>query len=110
MGLVTGHPLADWSALDTYHWPDPDDEKLYEGMEARFAGHEDQYILTSIFALLFERMHRLHGFENTLMDLLLEPEKMAFLADRIVDFDIRVISNISRRFPGRIHGFTSTDD
>lgn len=110
MGLVTGHPLVDLDGLDTYCWPDPDDEKLYEGMEARFAGHEDQYILTSIFALLFERMHHLHGFENTLMDLLLEPDKMAFLADRIVDFDIRVIRNISRRFPGRIHGFTFTDD
>lgn len=110
IGLVTGHPLADWSALDTYCWPDPDDEKLYEGMEERFGDFEGKYVVTSIFALLFERMHHLHGFENTLMDLLLEPEKMAFLADKIVDFDIRIIRNISSRFPGRIHGFSFSDD
>jgi len=110
MGLVTGHPLADWDDLETYDWPDPDDEKLYEGMESRLKGSEGKYVRTSIFALLFERMHHLHGFENTLIDLLLEPERMAFLADKIVDFDLRIIQNISRRFPGKIHGFTFSDD
>lgn len=44
------------------------------------------------------------------MDLLLEREKMEFLADRIVDFDIRLIRNISGRFPGRIHGLIFSDD
>lgn len=110
MGLVTGHPLEDWDAMETYRWPDPDDEKLFAGMEARFAGSEGKYVWTSIFALLFERMHHLHGFENTLIDLLLEPEKMAFLADKIVDFDVRMIRNISSRFPGKIHGLEFTDD
>lgn len=110
MGLVNGHPLADWDALESYTFPDPDNPKLYEGMERRFAGKEGKYITTDIFALLFERMHHLHGFENTLADLYLEPERMAFLADKIVDFDIRVIQNISSRFPGKIHGFTFTDD
>ena len=110
MGLVTGHPLADWNNLESYCWPDPDDEKLFEGMEARFEGSEGKYVCTGIFALLFERMHHLHGFENTLMDLLLEREKMEFLADKIVDFDIRLIRNISSRFPGRIHGLNFSDD
>lgn len=110
MGLVTGHPLADWDNLESYQWPDPDDEKFYEGMEARFEGSEGKYVRTGIFALLFERMHHLHGFENTLMDLILEPERMEFLADKIVDFDIRIIRNISSRFPGRIHGLDFSDD
>ena len=110
MGLCDGHPLADWDALDTYRWPDPDDEKYYEGMEARFNGCEGKYVRTGIFALLFERMHHLHGFENTLADLILEPERTAYLADRIVDFQIRLIRNISKRFPGRIHGLSFTDD
>lgn len=110
MGLVKGHPLESWENLETYVWPDPDDEKFYEGMELRFEGSEGKYIRTGIFALLFERMHHLHGFENTLMDLYLEREKLEMLADRIVDFDIRIIQNISRRFPGRIHGFDFSDD
>ena len=60
--------------------------------------------------LLFERMHALHGFENTLRDLYLERERIERLADRIVEFDLGIIENIGRRFPGRIHGFSFTDD
>ena len=110
MGQVKGHPLADWDAWDHYSWPDPDDPALYEGMEARFAGSEGKYVSTSIFMLLFERMHALHGFEATLIDLHLEPERMATLADRIVEIDLGIIDNIARRFGDRIHGFNFTDD
>ena len=110
MGQVKGHPLADWSAWDAYRWPDPDDPALYEGMEARFAGSEGKYIRTGIFMLLFERMHALHGFEATLTDLYLERERIEALADRIVEFDLGIIENISRRFGDRIHGFSFTDD
>ena len=110
MGQVKGHPLADWSALDRYRWPDPDDPAFYAGMERRFAGSEEKYISTSIFMLLFERMHSLHGFENTLVDLYLEREKIEMLADRIVEVDLGLIQNISRRFPGQIHALGFTDD
>jgi uroporphyrinogen decarboxylase len=110
MGQVKGHPLADWSASTRFQWPDPDDPLFYEGMEQRFAGCEGKYVLTSIFMLLFERMHALRGFENVLTDLYLERERIEMLADRIVAFDLGIIRNISRRFPGRIHGFSFTDD
>ena len=110
MGQVKGHPLADWRALDHYRWPDPDDPAFYEGMEERFAGSDGKYVMTSIFMLLFERMHALHGFENTLTGLYLERQRIEMLADRIVEFDLGIIRNISQRFPGRIHGLGFTDD
>ncbi len=110
MGQIKGHPLADWSALNTYRWPDADDPAFYEGMEARFEGSEGKYVLTGLFMLLFERMHGLRGFENTLTDLYLERERVEALADRIVDFDIGVIRNVSSRFPGMIHGLSFSDD
>jgi hypothetical protein len=110
MGQVKGHPLLDWAALDGFRWPDADDARFYEGMETRFAGSEGKYVVTSIFMLLFERMHSLHGFENTLADLYVERERIEMLADRIVEFDLGIIRNIHARFPGRIHGFTFTDD
>ena len=110
MGQVKGHPLADWRALDGYRWPDPDDPAFYEGMEARFAGSGGKYVLTGIFMLLFERMHALHGFQNTLADLYLERERIEALADRIVAFDLGIIGNIARRFPGRVHGLSFSDD
>ncbi len=110
MGQVKGHPLDDWNLLETFKWPDPDNTEFYTGMEKKFDGSDGKYVLTGIFMLLFERMHALRGFENTLEDLYLEREKIELLADRIVDFDIRIIENISKRFPGRIHGFNFSDD
>ena len=110
MGQVKGHPLADWRALDHYRWPDPNDPSFYRGMEQRFTGSEGKYVTTGIFMLLFERMHTLHGFQNTLADLYLERERIEMLADRIVEFDLSIIENISRRFPDSIHGLTFSDD
>ena len=110
MGQVKGHPLADWRALETYRWPDPDDPAFYEGMQTRFAGSEGKYVRTGIFMLLFERMHALHGFENTLSDLYLDREGIEKLADRIVEVDLGLVENLSRRFGGRIHGLSFTDD
>ena len=110
MGQVKGHPLTDWSALDSYQWPDPHAPDLYEGMEERFVDSEGKYVTTGIGFLLFERMHMLHGFENTLSDLYLDREQLEELADRIVQFNLGVIENISHRFPNRIHGFWFTDD
>ena len=110
MGLVTVHPLLDWADYDTYEFPNPNEDRFYEGMEAKLAQSGDKYVTTSIFMLLFERLHSLRGFENTLTDLYLEPEKLGRLADRIVDFNIAIIENIARRFPGKVHALDSTDD
>ena len=110
MGQVHGHPLEDWSNLATYAFPDPDDPAYYSGMDERFAGSEGKYVTTDIFMLLFERMHTLRGMENVLTELHSDRGRMEFLADRIVEFDVTVIRNVGSRFPGRIHGFTFTDD
>lgn len=110
MGQVKGHPLADWTNLDYFHWPDPHDRAFYEGIGDRFEGSDGKYVMTGIFMLLFERMHALHGFQNTLLDLRLERERIEMLADRIVEFNLGIIENMSSRFPGSIHGFGFTDD
>ncbi|MGI6172487.1 MAG: uroporphyrinogen decarboxylase family protein [Christensenellales bacterium] len=110
MGQVVAHPLDDWSKLDGYRWPDPDNEAFFDGMERRFDGKEDKYMETGIFMVLFERMHALRGFQNTLEDLYLEREKIEMLADRIVEFDVRIIENIASRFPGMIDGIGFSDD
>jgi uroporphyrinogen decarboxylase len=110
MGQVKGHPLLEWSSLDHYRWPDAGDPAFYQGMEGRFDGSQGKYVSSGIFMLLFERMHSLHGFENTLADLYLERRRIEQLADRIVEFDLGIIEGIGRRFPGQIHGFGFSDD
>ncbi len=110
MGQVTGHPLLEWNNIDLFRWPDPDNKAYYEGMEQRFENSSGKYIKTDIFMLLFERMHALRGFENVLTDLYLERENIEMLADKIVEYDVRIIENISKAFPGIIHGLSFTDD
>lgn len=111
MGQVKGHPLEDWdAAIKDYVWPNADDPRYYEGMEERFIGSEGKYVITGIFMLLFERMHSLCGMTNVLTDLYANRGRMEFLADFIVEHDIKVIQNVGRRFPGRIHGFGFSDD
>jgi uroporphyrinogen decarboxylase len=110
MGQVKGHPLEDWEAAPSFRWPDPDDPAFYAGMEARFEGSDGRYRMTSIFMLIFERMHSLRGFQNTLVDLALERDRAAELADRIVEFDLGLIDGISRRFPRMIDALSFTDD
>lgn len=110
MGQVKVNPLEDWSAIEHYRWPDPEDPAYYAGMEDRFVGSETKYTTTSIFMLLFERMYTLRGMQNVLTELYADRGRMEFLADHIVEFDLAVIRNIGQRFPGRIHGFTFTDD
>jgi uroporphyrinogen decarboxylase len=110
MGQVTGHPLADWSSLDHYQFPNPDNPDFYRGMEERFQGSDGKFITTGLFMLLFERLHSLRGFSNTLMDLAIEDSRIEILADQIVEYDLTIIRNISSRFPGQIHAMNFTDD
>jgi uroporphyrinogen decarboxylase len=110
MGQVKGHPLEEWDAIEHYTRPDPDDPTYYDGMDERFSGSENKYVLTGIFMLLFERMHSLRGMTNVLTELHTDRGRMEYLADRIVEFDLAVIRNIGQRYPGRIHGFSFTDD
>ena len=51
MGQVKGHPLEDWSALEHYRWPDPDEKSFYAGMDARFQNSQDKFVVTDIFML-----------------------------------------------------------
>ena len=110
MGQVKKHPLEDWGALETYQWPDFNNPVLYEGMEDYFFNAEDKYCMTDIFMLLFERMHSLHGFENTLVDLYAGRERMEWLADTIIEHHLVIIRNIYERFGNRMHGLWFTDD
>ncbi len=112
MGQVKGHPLEDIMKLDSHHFPNYDDDARYadvpDALERSEA--EGKYIEAGVFMVLFERMHSLHGFENVLMDLVIDRPAMEALADRIVNVQLNKIENVARRFNGRVHGWTMTDD
>ena len=55
-------------------------------------------------------MHFLRGFEDTLMDILVEPDYIADMAEKLADFQIGIIKEAHRLSNGRIHCYDTTDD
>jgi uroporphyrinogen decarboxylase len=110
MGHVAFHPLIQWKDFETYVFPDPDAESRFTQIEESLRQAGDRYVLVYKHNLLFERMWFLRGMGNLMQDFLLEPIKVNALADRVLEFDVRLIGNLSKRFKGRIHGFWTTDD
>lgn len=112
MGQVKGHPLQDLRGLAKHPVPDYTDASRYTDCAAALdkADAEGKYIVAGIFMVLFERMHSLHGFENTLMDLYDDRAGLNALADRIVDVHVAFVKEVARRFPGRVQAWSMTDD
>ena len=110
MGQVTFHPLADWSKLGTFSPPNPRDPFYFERIADTIDNADDRYVVVTSHFNLIERLHMLHGFERTLEDFYLEPEKMHRLLDIILDFKIEHFDELAKRFGNRIHGLFLTDD
>ena len=85
-GQVTVHPLADWSALETYKFPDPtrvgDFGRVIETVKTN-PGRK--YLLVD-GDTLFQRMFYLRGFESLLVDLAERRPEVFYLRDQIVGF------------------------
>jgi uroporphyrinogen decarboxylase len=85
------HPLEDWGALETYRFPDPDAPGYLSYAGGLVRDYADRYIVTGYhFCCLFERAYILRGFENALMDLVDEDERMLRLLDLITDFQVKL--------------------
>ena len=112
MGQVVGHPLEDMGNLASHPVPDYTDDSRYLEVEDALEKieAEGRYATSLIFMVLFERMHSLHGFENTLVDLYTDRPAMEDLADLIVDVHVGFVEEVARRFPGRIDGWIMSDD
>jgi len=112
MGQVKGHPIEDIGKLSGFRPPDYRDPSRYVDMAAALdkVDAEGKYVVSGIFMVLFERMHTLHGFENTLVDLYNDRPAMEDLADMIVETHVELVREVARRFPGRVHGWNMSDD
>ena len=112
MGQMVAHPLADWEGLATWIMPDPDEPSRFDLLEERMREFPDRYIIAiaETVLTLWERYYSLRGFEQALMDPYLDLDRMHDLLERVLDFHIRVIRNLGRRFSGRVDAFLVSDD
>lgn len=110
MGQVTACPLADWSALDAFRPPDPRNPFYYERLGPLLDEAGDRYVCLTAHSLLFSRLHKLRGFAEALEDFYLEPERVQRVLDMIVEFKVRQVEELYRRFGDRIDGLFVADD
>jgi uroporphyrinogen decarboxylase len=88
-------PLVDSTNLDAFPWPDPTADNLLTGAAQAIAQDGGRHFIAPNFGFaLFERAWSLRGFENLLMDLVLNEEFVADLLDRITEIQV----TLARRF------------
>jgi uroporphyrinogen decarboxylase len=110
MGQVKAHPIQTIDDIESHSFPDPNDDARYEIIETILPYANDRYVLGYIGFGIFEQLHFLHGFADSLADLHLNPPLIERLLRIITDFKLGLIRNFHTRFPGLIHGVTMTDD
>lgn len=112
MGQPVNVPIADWSDFDKYVFPDPKAPGRFDGLEEALKEAEEKqlYVQLNSPQCIFERMHFLRGYQDTLMDCLLEPEYIEAMAKGLADYQIGIIKEAYRLGKGRIHCYDTTDD
>ncbi len=92
MGFPRGNPLADVSALASYRWPNPDDQRICESIyrgRKDFQGG-DQFLGGSHRDTLWEKAYMLVGMENMMVYLHEEPGFAREVLGRIMDFQLGI--------------------
>jgi hypothetical protein len=107
MGHPTAPHLPDWPAADRYVAPPLREADRMARLPAFFGQCEDRYRLASLDLSGFTVYTLLRGFENSMMDFLVEPERFARLMDLILDFECELMALCARR---GFHGVHLADD
>ena len=83
-GQVVFCPLRDWDALRTFEPPNTASDGIIAAIETKLAANADRQYTLAGGDTLWQRMFYLHGYQATLEDLLLCPERCAELRDLIL--------------------------
>lgn len=79
---MTGHPLAEDSAISSYKAPDPHRPELYDEAGWVLQTFKDEYWIVGVtVTTIFETAWALRGYERMLSDFALDPE----LAEQVLD-------------------------
>lgn len=87
------HPLAGMETLEEikeYKWPDPKNDRTIEGIkeEAKKLFDENKYAIVGdmVDTGVFEPSHYLRGFENFLMDLMINKDIAHYILRKMLEF------------------------
>jgi uroporphyrinogen decarboxylase len=93
-GQVVFSPLKDWDALPGYVPPDIASDAAIRAIAQQIAASDGQrYVLTD-GGTLWQRMFYLHGYQETLEDLALRPDRCVTLRDLILEVMVRRVERL----------------
>ncbi len=95
-GQVIGHPLADWDALRAFVPPDTASDALLAEINHNLEANVEKRYALADGDTLWQRMFYLHGYQQTLVDLLDAPERCAALRDMILQVMRRRVDHLCR--------------
>lgn len=113
LGQPIGHPITDWGqAYENYVFPDPAEPGRFDGLEEALekAEAEGKWVQLTSQYCMFERLHMLRGYENTMMDFYIEKEHLIELTDKALAYQIGIVREAARLGKGRIHSIDVSDD
>lgn len=93
-GQAVHGPLESWEALATYEPPDTDSDEIMARMETNLRANGGRKYTYADGDIIWQRMFYLHGYQATLEDLLLCPERCAQLRDMILGVMIRRVRRL----------------
>lgn len=96
-GEAVGYPLADIRSVDTYRLPSFVQPARYRKMEQSVREHPDKYILGMFPHFLFHMMIDLFGFENLMIELMDNRDKVEVMADRMTENCLQVVDCMADR-------------
>ncbi len=90
---IIEHPLAqdtDGSKLEAYRIPDPEAEEVYLPARALVQRYGDTHFIgAAITCSIFEAGWYLHGLQDTVMDMAVNPDYVNALFDKVMEFPLR---------------------
>lgn len=95
MGQPKEAVLKEWSELDAYHPPNGKDMFRFDRIHQLIDQYgTDKYYMASFELSGFTIMSFLRGFDQLMMDLVLYPDEVDRLADRVFQYEYDVISSM----------------
>jgi uroporphyrinogen decarboxylase len=91
IGNIKNEILTTPNDLDTYQFPDPAANIMFEDIDSQIAKYPDRYRLFQLGFSLYERAWTLRGIANLLKDFIMYPSFVRELFRKIVDYNIAQI-------------------
>ncbi|KUO48902.1 MAG: hypothetical protein APF76_09645 [Desulfitibacter sp. BRH_c19] len=89
-GIPQGHPIDEWSKLGSYRVPFKEIKDSFRNMSENIKNTRSKFIKGG-WIRLFERMHFLRGFENLLLDLGYQDDRVIKLRDMVMEYNLSLL-------------------